>query len=276
MQGTVTRAPADQDWDVLASFLPMNWQDLAAESGALRGLRKDKSPDTLLRTLLIHLGCGHSLRETVVRARQARLADLSAVALFKRLRKSCDWLYALCMALFQEHGIAVSARAGPHVRVFDATVVRESGRTGSMWRLHYSMTLPSLGCDFFKLTGTEGAGSGESFKQFPIRAGDYILADRGYATAPGVAYVAASGGYVTVRVNTGALRFETASGQPFDLLASVESVKQAGTVGIWAGAVRAEVPVMGRIGALRQTDEAIEEAQARIYQDGPAEGGTAA
>ena len=81
---------------------------------------------------------------------------------------------------------------------------------------------------------------------------------------------------MTGRVNTGAVRFETESGQPFDLLTSVESVKPAGTVGGWAGAVRAEVPVMGRIGALRQTDEAIEEAQARIYQDGPAEGGTAA
>ena len=51
--------------------------------------------DNLLRMLLIHLGCGHSLRETVVCARQANLADLSGVALLKRLRKSKDWLYAL-------------------------------------------------------------------------------------------------------------------------------------------------------------------------------------
>ena len=40
-----------------------------------------------LGTLLLHLGCGHSLRETVVRARQAHLADLSDVALLKRLKK---------------------------------------------------------------------------------------------------------------------------------------------------------------------------------------------
>ena len=95
MNGTVTRAPVDEDWGVLASFLPGNWQQLAAHTGALRGLRKDKSPENLLRTLLIHLGCGHSLRETVVRARQAHLADLSDVALLKRLRKSRDWL--LCI-----------------------------------------------------------------------------------------------------------------------------------------------------------------------------------
>ncbi len=266
MKGTVTRAPDDKDWGVLASFLPANWQQLAVNTGALRGLRKDKSPENLLRTLLIHLGCGHSLRETVVRARQAHLADLSDVALLKRLQKSRNWLYALCMELFKEHGIEVSASEGLQVRAFDATVVREPGRTGSMWRLHYSVTLPSLGCDFFKLTGTKGAGTGESFKQFPVRAGDYILADRGYATGSGIQHVETAGGYVTVRVNTGALRFETESGQPFDLLASVESLQQAGAVGVWSAAVKAETPVKGRICALRKTDEAIEEAHTKIYQ----------
>ena len=137
------------------------------------------------------------------------------------------------MELFQEHGIEVSASEGFQVRAFDATVVREPGRTGSMWRLHYSVNLPSLGCDFFKLTGTKGPDTGESFKQFPIHAGDYILADRGYATGAGIQYVEKAGGYVTVRVNTGALRFRAESGQPFDLLASVESLQQAGAVGVW-------------------------------------------
>ena len=218
-----------EDWDLLLSFFPENWQDLAARTGALRGLRKDKSPELLLRTLLIHLGCGHSLRETVVRARQAHLADLSDVALLKRLRKSREWLYALCVELFREHGIAVSTEAGLQVRAFDATTVQEPGRTGSLWRLHYSVNLPSLGCDFFKLTPTKGRGTGESFKQFPIRAGDYVLADRGYSTPVGVQHVVAAGGHVTVRVNTGSLALETADGQPFDLLDAVETLQQPGT-----------------------------------------------
>ena len=74
-----------------------------------------------------------------MRARQARLADLSDVALLKRLRKSRDWLYAMCMALFQEHGIAVSSDAGRQVYAFDATAVSEQGRTGSMWPLHWRL-----------------------------------------------------------------------------------------------------------------------------------------
>ena len=54
----------DEDWDVLLSFLPQDWRELAQDTGALKGLRKDKTVDNLLRTLLLHLGCGHSLRET--------------------------------------------------------------------------------------------------------------------------------------------------------------------------------------------------------------------
>ena len=263
---TVTGAPTGGDWGVLVSFLPANWERLAASTGALRGLRKDKSPENLLRTLLIHLGCGHSLRETVMRARQARLANLSDVALLNRLQKSCDWLYALCIELFKEQGIAVSTRDVPQVRVFDATVVREPGRTGSTWRLHYSVTLPSLRFDSFKLTGTKGTGTDASFKQFSVHAGDCILADHGYAADAGIAHVQSRRGYVTVRVNPGALRFETNSGQPFDLLASVESLQQSGAVGVWKAAVKASAPLKGRICALRKTDEAMEEALGKIHK----------
>ena len=194
----------DEDWELLVSFLPSEWRELADDTGALKGLRIDKSVDNLLRTLLIHLGCGHSLRETVVRARQANLAELSDVALLKRLRKSKDWLYALCVRLFQEHGIAVATGDGFQIRAFDATTVKEPGKTGALWRIHYSVCLPSLACDFFKLTRTEGPGTGESLAQFPIRAGDHVLADRGYSTARGIGHVAAAGGQLIVRVNTGA------------------------------------------------------------------------
>ena len=112
MSRTVVKAAANEDWDLLVSFFPGNWRDLAASTGALKGLRKDKSAETLLRTLLIHLGCGHSLRETVVRARQANLADLSDVALLKRLRKSRDWLYALCVERDTLVDLAAALRDG--------------------------------------------------------------------------------------------------------------------------------------------------------------------
>ena len=269
----------NEDWDVLVSFLPDEWRELAADTGALKGLRKDKSVDNLLRTLLIHLGCGHSLRETVVRARQANLADLSDVALLKRLRKSKEWLYALCVRLFQEHGIAVASGDGLQLRAFDATTVKEPGKTGSLWRVHYSVCLPSLACDFFKLTRTEGAGSGESFAQFPIRAGDHVVADRGYSTARGIGHVADAGGQLIVRVNTGALPLRTVSGEPFDLLATVTSLRRVGVATSWSAQVvvdgAAGQPrrvVAGRVCAVRKSAAAVRVAQRKIRQEATRKG----
>ena len=42
----------DEDWAVLTSFLPERWRELASETGALKGLRKDKSVESVLRVLL--------------------------------------------------------------------------------------------------------------------------------------------------------------------------------------------------------------------------------
>ena len=84
-----------EDWELLMSFFPADWQRHAQTCGALKGLRQDKSAEVCLRVLLLHLGCGFSLRETIVRAQQAGLADLSDVALLKRLRKSKAWLRQL-------------------------------------------------------------------------------------------------------------------------------------------------------------------------------------
>lgn len=257
----------DEDWPLLLSFFPDGWRDMALDTGALKGLRKDKSPENLLRTLLIHFGCGHSLRETVVRAREAGIADLSDVALLKRLRKSKDWLNSMCVALFRERGVGSSLAGGDfQVRAFDGTLVKEPGKTGSFWRIHYSVSLPSLHCDFFKLTETEGVGTGESLSQFPIEAGDYVIADRGYSTIMGIHHVHAAKGFVTVRVNTAILPLVDKENQRFDLLKAVKTIKKTGISKAWPVAVSTQdgQVVRGRLCAIRKSEESIRLAHQKI------------
>lgn len=262
----------DEDWDLLKTFLPSGWEGLAESSGALKGLRKDRSAGTLLRVLLLHLGCGHSLRETAVRARRAGLADLSAVALMKRLRKSQEWLRALCVELWRERGLSAPPADGLRVRAFDATTVSEPGRTGSLWRVHYSVGLPSLRCDFFKLTATKGRGTREALTHFPVREGDHVLADRGYSSARGIAHVASAGGHVTVRVNTGSLPLLEPEGEPFGLLEAVSTLDRPGQVGEWAVRTAGTAPVAGRVCALRKSEEAARLALGKLRQEASRKG----
>ena len=220
-------------------------------------------------TLLIHIGCGYSLRETVTRAKLAGLADISDVALLGRLKKAKNWLHSLCVALFEEQGAMPNCERSFQVRLFDATNVKEPGKTGSLWRIHYSVQLPSLTCDFFKLTTTKGKGTGESFFQYSIKKGDYIIADRGYSTASGIHHVVSKKAYVMVRVNTHTLPLLNLKHQPFYLLKNVQTLKKAGTIRSWKVLVpgRENKHVPGRICAIRKSNEAIKIAQDKILKE---------
>lgn len=255
-----------EDWPILESFFPDDWIELASSTNALKGLRKDKAAEDYLRTLLIHIGCGYSLRETVVRAKLSNLADISDVALVKRLRKAKDWLHSLCVALFEEQGVGIDTSSDFQARLFDATNVKEPGKTGSLWRIHYSVQIPSLTCDFFKLTATKGKGTGESFFQYSIKKGDYIIADRGYSTASGIHHVVSKKAYVMVRVNTQNLPILNLKCQKFSLLKNVQAIKKAGTVRSWDVLIPggSGKNVRGRICVIRKSNEAIKIAHAKL------------
>ena len=215
----------------------------------------------------MHLACGHSLRETAARARQAGIADVSVVALFKRLRKSKEWLRALCVGMYRECGVELGASEGFQVRAFDGSLVAEPGRTGSLWRVHYGLRLPALACDHFEVTRAKGEGCGETLKRFPIGRGDHVVADRGYSTAGGLMHVEAAGGYAAVRVNTRSLRFRTPGGRrPFDLLAAVSTLKRAGSARSWrARAVgRDGKGVVGRVCAMKKSAEDARQAREKL------------
>ncbi len=261
---------------MLLSFFPDEWIELASSTKTLKGLRKDKAAEDYMRTLLLHIGCGYSLRETVVRAKLANLADISDVALVKRLRKAKDWLHSLCVALFKEQGMAMVNPNGFQARLFDATNVKEPGKTGSLWRIHYSVQLPSLTCDFFKLTATKGTGTGESFFQYSIKTGDYIIADRGYSTASGIHHVVSKHAYVLVRVNTQSLRIHTVNNQKFPLLNTVSSIKKPGTVHAWNVYIPGTETeqVVGRMCVMRKTDEAITLAHKKLRANALRKGNT--
>jgi len=256
----------EEDWPILLSFFPDDWVELASSTNALKGLRKDKVAEYYMRTLLLHIGCGYSLRETVVRAKLANLADISDVALVKRLRKAKDWLHSLCVALFREQGIAMVNPSGFQARLFDATNVKEPGKTGSLWRIHYSIQVPSLNCDFFKLTAAKGKGTGESFFQYSIKKGDYIIADRGYSTVSGIHHVVSKKAYIMVRVNTQNLTIHNLKGQKFFLLKEVQSIQNAGAIGSWDVLIpnRNGENVRGRICVIRKSNEAIKIAHKKL------------
>jgi hypothetical protein len=256
---------ARENWNVLLSLFPAQWDEHARSTGAVERLRGFSSAEGLLRTLLLHVANGLSLRETAVQAKLADWAAVSDVALLKRLRNSEEWLRQLCVDLLAENGVALAASAR-RIRIVDGTIVREPGKTGSQWRILYSLTLPTLDCDFFAISATEGAGTGESLQRLPVSAGDFILGDAGYWSTAEVESAQQRGAEVLIRINPQS--FIAYSGRRrFPLLSRLRSLKQAGDIGEW----RVVLPgkqgaIAGRVCAIRKSELSIEQAQRRLQR----------
>lgn len=255
----------DEDWKILVGLFPPNWQRVGRLSGACERLRGFDSLNEVLRVLLMHVGCGYSLRETAVRAQAAGVAAVSDVTLLNRLRQAEGWLQHLCQALLEESGVRWRGpQPARHLRAVDGTVIQEPGPTGSQWRIHYSLRLPELRCDHLAITATEGGNTAEHLGRFPAAPGDILLADRGYCHPSGVAAVGRQGADVLVRLNTSVPLFGP-DGQRFPLLSEVRKLATAGTLGQWlVGMHDADQVVAGRLCVVRKSAQAIAAAQRKI------------
>ena len=251
------------DWEVLCSFLPDGWEEKARESGAFTRARGIAGPAALLRLLLIHLGAGCSLAETSVRAGQLGLGRLNASAVYKRLRASEGWLRWLAEQTRSQLGFAVPAFP-QRVRAVDATAISEPGSTGTDWRIHYSINLANLQCDYFSLTDQTG---GETWRRIPVAAGDIMIGDRGYSTPVGVGHVVDAGGYVLVRLNRRSLPLSHDPARPLNVLATVRSLK-IGQSGEWPAWVRHPTGdwIPGRLLAVRRSRQAVQLARKKLKQ----------
>jgi hypothetical protein len=260
--------PEMEDWQVLLELFPVGWEQEGRSSGAVKRLRGFASVEALLHTLLLHVGCGWSLRETAVQAKLAGIADVSDVTLLNRLRDAEPWLRHLCRQLWQESGVNLQpSLSGRAVRVLDATVVREPGPTGSQWRIHYSLRLPTLECDSFELTPTRGQGSAERFGHFVFRPGELVLADAGYCHPAGIGAVIEQQADVCVRLNPHALPLFDPHGEVFSISAALADLRYAGHMAEWPVRIHLGPRWMtGRVCAIRKGRAGIERARRRLRE----------
>jgi hypothetical protein len=253
----------DEEWEFLTDFLPQDWREQARRTGALRRARGIPDADCLLQLILMHTATGLSLRQTVVRAREQSIADISDVALLKRLRSSESWLRSLTAHLTEINQIGLVRRLSDQrrIRVVDATTVEEQGGAGTNWRVHYTLCLPDLRCDFFELTDEKG---GETYRRIPVKPADLLLADRGYSNANGVRAVVEAGGDVLVRWNSFSFPLQTRGGKPFQELEELNKLPKRGCREWEVSFVQEGKRYTGRLCAIRKGAVATARAQKKI------------
>jgi hypothetical protein len=255
-----------EEWPFLLTLLPTDWEASAKETGALQRKRGVPSASALLRLAFAYAYCGLSLRGTVLWAREAGVAHLSEVALYKRLRHAPDWCGRLLAQLLAQqaalrHELLPS---GLCLRLVDATTVSRPGSQGTDYRLHLQLDLGTLTITAVTLTDAHG---GESLKQCSLASGEIAVGDRGYAQRQGIAAAHAAGASVIVRLNWQNVPLQRPEGTPFDLLGALRSLANA-EIGEWAvqtAPARDGTPsVAGRLIGVRKSPQAAEAARRQL------------
>ena len=254
----------NDDWDWLIGRLGgcESVESKSRETGAFCRRREIKSGVELLRfTLAYALGGG--FRSTAAWGASVGLADISDVALLKRVRKTGAFLTALIEQLMSATG--PSPAQGRLIRLVDATSLPKFGardkRNNGLWRIHSVFELPSERFGAIELTDQSES---EQLDRADVVPGEIRIGDRVYAQADRIATVLEAGGDILVRAGWKGVGWRTEDGAPFDLIATLRAAKKGGQATIdrpvWIDR-KSGAPIKMRMVCLRKSPKAAAEAR---------------
>ncbi len=217
------------EWSVIEKLLPEGWERAARTTGAFQRVRYTKTPSAVLRLLLFHAAGTAGLRSSATMATAAGITSLTGAALHKRLRKSERWLEWICAEMCRSFRDTPVVPGALRLRVIDSTVIQGPGSTRPEWRLHYTVNLRTLGCDWHELTTCK---VGEAVERAPIQANDVILGDRNFCSERSMRWLAHQGAFALVRLRWCHGEIQDAGGRPFALLQNVKKL-HLDEVGEW-------------------------------------------
>ena len=206
------------NWSALLTRVgkPEELDASARNAGALIRRREIRDAGTLLRLGLAYGPGGMSLREAAAWAQLHGIAELSDVALMKRLQNAADWFAMLAAQTLTARARFTGCTGRRKLRLVDGTAISAPGGGDAEWRLH--MGYDPHTCQFtdFELTSSREA---ERLERFVQTADEIRIADRGFGSRPECIRSLAFGvaDYI-VRVHWRGLRWLTTEGKRVDMM----------------------------------------------------------
>jgi len=208
-------------------MLPEGWEAKAVEMKAFQRPRGIKSPFELLKMILLYLTKGKSFRGTSAVARLSGEAEMSDVAILKRMRNSAAWLQWLSQNICRRGGLTVEKPEwlkNKNVLLVDGTEDVKCGVRRNCYMLHYSLELFTLAAREFVMTDRRTGEKLVNFKK--LGKGDIVMGDRIYGTLPGIAYVKGLGADYALRIKSRGFRIYDGKRREIDLLESLSGLKE--------------------------------------------------
>jgi hypothetical protein len=146
---------------------------------------------------------------------------------------------------------SLPAYRGYRPRAIDSTTLQRPSRKGTDFRLHFTLDLLTLSCDWHELTDAHG---GELLERATVKSGDVLIADRNFLRPAGVRAVRQAEGHVLVRLRWSHPALRTTTGKVVRALSRARTL-HVGEVGDWDAALvdekGPEPAIAGRIVAIK-------------------------
>lgn len=123
------------DIDSWLEFIPVDVDDLARRTGAIKRRRVITKGVQVLRLLLVYVACWRSLRTTAVWAAKAMGICLTEGALRHRFRQAEGLVKQLVESLLSVER-SEQRQQRRQLQIIDGTILCRPGATGTEWRLH--------------------------------------------------------------------------------------------------------------------------------------------
>lgn len=263
--------PTDPDtlFEDLVQDLPPETIAMAYEFKAFARARKIKTPQQLLRVVLLYCGLDQSLREVAgtMTLLGSRLTD-SAIA--ERLAACRPWIKALLPKMLASR-VHVPLLPGRRFRVIDGSTVQAPGATGLHYRLHLGLDLVTLEVTHLHISD---AKTGESLRLFALGPADIAVADRGYCHPTAVAETIHAGAHVVVRLNPYNMPLCQPDETPLDLVQRLQEQAPCTVRSLSVRVGPTTQRVAGWVHAYRLSDEQANKARAICRQRNSKKGHT--
>jgi Transposase DDE domain len=247
------------EWGTVVGFLPADLDKLAKDCGAVERWREFLSGSDLVRTSLVYGLDDMSLRETSVWASEFGIANVSDVAILKRLKRAVPLLRYLCSSLIAP---PVRPMSGLRLVIEDATTICRQRSQGPDFRAHMAYNPATAQFTGMELTRSD---QGERLDRLECGPGDVLVADMGYQSRKSLGRARDQGAHIVVRFYPTSLPLESLEGvriSPFELAEPLH-VGQSLDIPVRTVATKDAPCVEGRMIVVRKPDVKVAEGLAR-------------
>jgi Transposase DDE domain len=250
---------ADTTFENIVQELPMGMCEMAREFRAFARSRSVRSPEELLRAVLLYCGLDYTLREVAANFTQVgrRLSD---EAVRGRLSACIPWLGAMLQEMLPKPDQGIVQYAHRLILV-DATCIQAPGAKSSDYRLHLAWDWMTQRVVSIVITDNH---TGESLTLYEWRAGDVVLADSGYARAPQLKAVTERGAEFVVRCPPTCVRMLLKTGEKLNIAEELRKGEDAASVTIPVMINAKEASQEAYLHAFRLTESAAKEARRKM------------